>query len=270
MTFIYYIKSIYQGGHNLNNYINRYINVGNMVSYTNTRNTYILDKKMGDVNGDKIPDTVYLVGEKGENPFFENIKIIIQDGRTKQRYIIPLYPKYNMAYSPWLFLGNFTNSNVNEIMVNLPVGGSGALTYYYVISFVNNNAKYILGPEEFMALTQTLEIEVIYMDNYKVLVKSEKLDQSYTLDISNRKEVYEGTVYNKDGKLIKPLEGFVIYQPHLYPIKFDGSQPYKLMTEQDIAGTSHADQLGYIVTYWKYAGHNKSWILDPEMFSVMI
>lgn len=48
-----------------------------------------------------------------------------------------------------------------------------------------------------MTLSDTLGFEVIYMDNYRVLVKSEKLNQSYTLDISARKEVYEGTVYDK-------------------------------------------------------------------------
>ena len=245
----------------MNNYFN---------DYDSPHKTYILDKQVGDVNGDEIPDIVYLVGEKTENPFYENIKVIVQDGRTMQWYVIPLFSKYSMAYTPWLILANFTNLNTKEIMVNLPGGGSGALTYYYVISFFNNNAEYILGPEQFMALSETLGFNVIYMDNYKVLVKSEKLDQSYTLDVSARKEVYEGTVYDKDGKLIKPLEGFVIDFPHLYPIKIDGTVPYKLEAQHDIAGTSHADQLGYIILYWKYTGQNKSWVLDPEMFIVML
>lgn len=241
-----------------------------MVNYANIQNMYILDKKIGDVNGDKIPDTVYLTGEKRQYPFYENIKVIVQDGRTMQSYAIPLFPNYNIAYSPWLFLGNFTNLNVDEILISLPVGGSGALTYYYVLSFLNNNANYILGPEQFVALISNLKFEVVYMDNYKVLVKSGKLDQSYILDVSDRKETYEGTVYDKNGKLIKPLEGFVLYQPHLNPVKFDGSQPYKLEAQVDIAGTSHADRLGYAVTYWEYNRNMKSWVLDPEMFFIMI
>jgi len=241
-----------------------------MLNYPSLHNAYILDNQIGDVNGDQVPDIVYLVGEKGESPYYENIKVIVQDGRTKQWYVIPLYPRYSMADNPWLFLGKFTNSNTNEIMVNLPVAGSGVPIFYYVISFLNNNAEYILGPEEFMTLTQTLRVEVIYMDNYRVLVKSKRLGQSYILDISSRKEVYEGTVYDKDGKLIKPLEGFVIYQPYLYPFKIDGSVPYKLEAQQDIAGTSHVDQLGSIITYWKYTGQNKSWVLDPEYFFVML
>jgi hypothetical protein len=241
-----------------------------MVNRANIRETFMLDRKMGDVNGDRIPDTVYLTGEMGETPFYENIKVIVQDGRTMQRYTIPLHSNYSMSTSPWLFLGNFSNYDADDIMVNLPTPGSGALTYYYVISFLNNNANYVLIPEQFSVLGDRLEFEVKYMDNYKVLVRSKKLNQSYILDISDRKEVYEGTLYGKDGKLIAPREGFVITQPHLYPIKFDGNLPYKLEAQMDIAGTSRADQLGSIITYWRYSEQNKSWVLDPEKFFIMI
>lgn len=252
-----------------NSYFIPYTKVGTRPFHENMYNIYVLDKKTGDVNGDNIPDTVFLVGEKRENPFYENIKVIVQDGRTKKSYVISLYPNYSMAYTPWLVLGDFTDSNIDEIMVNLPVGGSGALTYYYVISFHYNNVDYLLSPEQFITLTQELEISVVYQDNYKVLIESKMLNQSYILDISDRKEVYEGSVYDKEGNLINPLEGFVIYLPHLYPTKFDGNQPYKLESQQDIAGTSHADQLGSIITYWKYKEDQKSWILDPELFYVM-
>ena len=254
----------------LNNYIHPYRDPYNFSDNKNVRNTYILDTQIGDVTGDQIPDIVYLVGEKKENPFFENIKVIVQDGRTKQRYTIPLLPNYSMAYTPWIILANFKDSHTKEIMVNLPVGGSGGLTYYYVISFLHNHAEYILGPNEFMSLSETLGFEVIYLDNYRVLVKSKTLGQSYTLDISSRKEVYEGTVYDEEGKLIQPREGFVIDFPFLYPIKIDGSVPYKLQASHDIAGTSHADQLGSIVLNWKYSTDEKSWVLDPEMFFVLL
>lgn len=232
--------------------------------------TYILDKQTGDVNGDQIPDTVYLIGERQETPFYEHIKVVVEDGRTKQRYTIPLYDEYSMAYTPWLFLGNFINLDVNQIMVNLPVGGSGALTYYYVISFLHNKADVILGPEEFVGFSSNLGLEVTYLDGYRVLVKSTKLDQSYILDVSDRKEFYEGTVYDENGKLLKPQRGFIIDLPHLNPIRFDGNVPYKLEAQNAIAGTSHADRLGYTITYWKYDEGTRSWVLDPEMFFIMI
>lgn len=254
-----------------NPYINFYGNyTDNGLNYANRQNVYTLDRQVGDVNGDGIPDIVYLVGEKGENNFYENIRIMVQDGSTKQWHVIPLYSDYNMTLNPWIFLGSFTSYTSKEIMVGLPVGGSGALTYYYVISFYNNNVEYFLGPEQFVDLMKPLEFKVKYMDNYKVLVKSDKLNQFYIVDVSDRKEFYEGRVYDSRGRLIKPLEGFVIYQPHLYPVKDDGIVPYRLMAQNAVAGTSHADRLGFIVTYWQYDRHTKYWSLYPEYFWLML
>ena len=230
----------------------------------------IIDQQIGDVNGDHVPDIVYLVGEKKENFFYENIKVIVQDGRTRRRYTISLDNKYSIAYTPWLFLGSFINLTVNEIMISMPVGGSGALTYYYVISFFNNKADVILSPESFMGLISNLKIEIEYMDDYKVLVKSIKLNQSYILDISDRKAYYEGTLYDKNGKLMRQQEGFLIDLPHLSPIRMDGSETYKLQAQDAIAGTAHADRLGFTITYWRYDTSSKSWVLDPAMFFVML
>ena len=117
---------------------------------------------------------------------------MVQDGSTKQWHVIPLYSDYNMSLNPWIFLGSFTSYTSKEIMVGLPVWGSRALTYYYVISFYNNNVEYFLGPEQFVDLMKPLEFKVKYMDNYKVLVKSDKLNQFYIVDVSDRKEFYEG------------------------------------------------------------------------------
>jgi hypothetical protein len=53
----FYIKSEYFWGvSKLNNYINPHINPSNMANYANMQNTYVLDKKTGDVNADKISD----------------------------------------------------------------------------------------------------------------------------------------------------------------------------------------------------------------------
>lgn len=54
----------------MNSYINPYNYLGREAKYYNTQNTYMLDKQTGDVNGDTIPDIVYLVGEKGEGPYY--------------------------------------------------------------------------------------------------------------------------------------------------------------------------------------------------------
>lgn len=76
-----------------NPYINFYGNyTDNNLNYVDRQNVYTLDRQVGDVNGDGISDIVYLVGEKGYNNFYENIRVMIQDGSTNQWHVIPLYP----------------------------------------------------------------------------------------------------------------------------------------------------------------------------------
>jgi len=106
------IKNI-MGGQYANYYSNPWINyyenyTDNRFNYANRQNTYTIDRQIGDVNGDGVPDIVYLVGDKNQNNFYENIRLMIQDGSTLHWYVVPLYPDYSMAFDAWLFLGSFT------------------------------------------------------------------------------------------------------------------------------------------------------------------
>lgn len=239
-------------------------------NYIDARNNLIIDTQFGDVNGDKFPDIVYLIGNKNQNPFYENIKIVIEDGRTKYPYVVPLLPDYDRAYDPWVILTDFVGNRVEDIFISLPTGGSGGLTEYYIVTFLNNRAAYILTPNWYSTVNNTLGFEVIYKDYYKVEVVSKKLDKSFIIDVSSRKDFYEGTVYNKVHKLIKPLKGFILDPTFSYPIKLNGNEPTTLMVLQDIAGTSHADSLGTLVTYWSYSQIDLTWKLNASLIGVQI
>lgn len=54
---------------------------------------YLLDMKQGDVTGDGIPDQIYLIGHKPDGPsgiFADHITLVIQDGYSQQRTVVPL------------------------------------------------------------------------------------------------------------------------------------------------------------------------------------
>lgn len=89
---VVYFNSIYP-------YFNRIENWGNFSDYDISRsyktcllnsfcqNMYLLDMKLGDVNGDGILDKVFVYGNKPDGPtgiFGDNITVVIQDGRTNQ------------------------------------------------------------------------------------------------------------------------------------------------------------------------------------------
>lgn len=92
----------------------------------------------GDVNGDSLEDQVYLVGqETPDSPYITNITLVIQDGRNNKFHSIPL--KTNTGYNPRLFLGDFTGSGTDDILVSMDSGGSGGFGYFYIYSFLANH-----------------------------------------------------------------------------------------------------------------------------------
>jgi hypothetical protein len=114
----------------------------------------------GDVNGDRIPDNLYLTGTKTtSSPFIQNITLIIQDGRTGKIMRVPL--SENAGYNPRLFLGDFTGNGVDDILISIDSGGSGGMMYHYIYSFINNRIRLIFDVD---AYNNEYEYEVTYED----------------------------------------------------------------------------------------------------------
>lgn len=202
----------------------------------------------GDVNGDGIPDNVYLTGVKmPDSPFVQRITLVIQDGRTGMFNSIPL--KSDAGYNPTLFLGDFTGDGVNDILISINSGGSGAIMYHYIYSYLMNIPRLLFDYEVF---NETYEYEVIYKDYYKVEVINTTAGIKYIIDISYKGKDYLSEIYDSEGKLKAPIKGFVNPLSGLYPIDFDSNGVYELLGYQKIAGRYNADALGYIQTSLKW------------------
>ncbi|RZT16518.1 VCBS repeat-containing protein [Fictibacillus sp. BK138] len=203
----------------------------------------------GDVTGDKVPENVYLTGIRTpDSPFIQNITLVVQDGRTGAYQSVTL--SENAGYNPTLFLGDFTGNGVDDILIRIESGGSGAFTYDYVYSFINNNPQLLF---DFNAYNEQFQYDVNYQDNYKVKVFSKINNLTYLIDISLRDPEYLSEIYDANGKLKSPIEGFVNPLSGLYPVDFDSNGVYELMAYQKIAGRYNADALGYVVNTlaWK-------------------
>ena len=194
----------------------------------------------GDVNGDRIPDNVYLTGIKTpDSPFIQDITLKIQNGMTSVFTSIIL--NENVGYNPTLFLGDFTGNSVDDILIGINTGGSGGIMYYYIYSFINNTAQLLFDFNEYNDL---YKYDVIYKDNYKVEVISKTNKQKYIIDISNRGRDYLNEIYYANGKLKVQINGFVNPISGLYPVDFDSNGLYELLAYQRIAGRYNADALG--------------------------
>lgn len=222
----------------------------------------IVSFEQGDVNGDRIPDNVYLTSIKTtDSPFTQNITLVIQDGRTGRFTNIPLSD--NSGYNPRLFLGDFTGDGVDDIFISIDSGGSGGIMYHYIYSYINNIPQLLF---DFNSYNEEYNYEVTYKDNYKVEVVSRKNDRKYIIDISTRDNEYLNEIYYMNGKLKSPISGFVNPLSGLYPIDFDSDNVYELLAYQKIAGRYNADSLGYVLNTLKW--EDNMFILDNQYVAI--
>lgn len=69
-------------------------------------------KNHGDINRDGIIDNVLLTANKTpDSPFWKDINLVVQNGRTNQSQQIPF--KDNSGYNPTLFIGHFIGNKVD-------------------------------------------------------------------------------------------------------------------------------------------------------------
>jgi len=211
----------------------------------------VLAHARGDVNGDRIPENVYLYGTKAQDgSYITNITLVIQNVMSGMSVKIPL--KENSGYNPTLFLGDFTGDGVADILVSIATGGSGGIMIHYVYSFINNVPRLLF---DFEAYNEQYKYDVTYKNNYKVEVISRENKVKYILDISYRDKEYLDEIYNSERKLKKPVSGFVNSLSVLYPVDFDSNGVYELLAYQKIAGRYNADSLGYIQNTLKWEGN---------------
>ncbi|MCM3758485.1 VCBS repeat-containing protein [Sporosarcina aquimarina] len=222
------------------------------------RQPEILTSSYGDVNGDGIVDVVYLTGVKSmdpSSPYLRQIMLHVQDGATNKVHTVSLNENGNSGYNPTVFLGDFTGDGILDILISIDSGGSGAFTFDYVYSFVNNEAKKLFDFDQYNEQNQ---YTVTYMDFFKVNVHSPATGKSYLLDISGRGAEYLSQIYYQNGKLEQPVTGMADGVSGFYPVDLDRDGVYEIQAYQQISGLYHADSFGYIINTLKWDGQKFS------------
>ncbi|WP_234405449.1 VCBS repeat-containing protein [Paenibacillus sp. IHBB 10380] len=224
---------------------------------------HILDSGRGDVTGDGVPDEIWLIGiqQDPSSPFITGIRLLIKDGATSKTYQIT--PSENAGYNPRLFIGDFTGDRISDILVTIESGGSGATTFNDLYSLAEGKAQLLFNSESY---NDYWKYKVDYLNDYRLQLTNTNTQRVYLLDITMRGKAYLDQIYNSDGTLKAPVEGFVDPLSGLYPVDFDRNGVYELMAMQGVSGLYHADRFGYVtnVLAWQSDG----WKLQNQWFSI--
>ncbi|KKI90746.1 spore coat protein [Bacillus sp. SA1-12] len=222
----------------------------------------VVAAKRGFIDGDRIKDNVMLTANKTpDSPFWKNITLVVQNGRTQQYEQISL--KNNSGYNPTLFLGDVTGNKTDDILVVIDTGGSGGAIYAYVFSYLNGKLREIFNSDAF---NDTYKYEVRYENQYQAAVTSYHLQKKYIVDLTYKGKEYLSEIYTKNGVLKEPIEGWVNPLSGLYPIDFNRDGTYELVAYQRIAGRYNADSLGFVQTVLKWNGH--AFVPDRQSVSI--
>ena len=167
------------------------------------KDTFIIDYKSDDITGDHIKDDIILVGNKNEEMMDierEDIKLLIQDGKSKKYY--KLSPgRFTAGSNGRIFLGDFNGDKILDIFISFCGRTSGDYPRYSLISFKDNKTKYLVEQEHF-ALGLSFNID--FVDDYKISVFNRELNKFYNVSAVNKKDTYSHLgIYDEKGELAK-------------------------------------------------------------------
>ncbi len=223
--------------------------VENPSKYELSQNTTVMSQQAADVTGDGKPDTVTLIGQTfeddfGKSLFMEHIVAVIEDSATGKEIIVKPSEDSDGGYEPDMELLDFDGDNTADIFISASTGGSGGFTEYNLISIKGSKPLVLADSDRDFAL----DFEGSYKDGYKASVTVTQTGNIYEVDLSEKKDAYEGYEY-KGGKLqreVPVMEGAV----HIEPVDADGDGTYEFAAQQSVKGTCNADSIAIVKSTW--------------------
>ncbi|PLR95272.1 hypothetical protein [Bacillus sp. T33-2] len=216
-----------------------------------------ISKKRVDVTGDGLKDTVYLKGIPfDEGALFLKEVFLEISASDRKMYRIDL----EGGYEPKITFKDLKHDKIKDLFVDIPTGGSGGLSNFYLYSLKDFTVTDLTVPEPLATTSQ-------FDDGYKASLKIDETGEAYTFDLSSRKADYDRIGLYHNGKLNEPTELMVLPYGTLKPVKVSGNQ-YGLKGVQRVSGAYNADGIAYLQSTWNF--ENGKWNLIDATLKKML
>lgn len=202
-----------------------------------------------DLTGDEKKEKVTLKGITfgKRTKYFKEFHLSVKSGSND-----PYKATIAGGFKPNLYFMDLTNDKIDEILLEVPTGGSGGVYDYYAF-------RYADGKIAAMELPEPLVLYGTFKNNYKVSILVQETHESYTLDVRNKKKKYDKLGIFQRGKLVESSEPMISEYTYLQTRDEDRDGVSELVGIQSIFGTSVNDKLAQVYSTWKYL--DNKWIL---------
>lgn len=155
--------------------------------------------------------------------FLEDIQIIVKSGSDE----LIIEPQANIGYNPSIFVANFLNNGLEQVLYSVDSGGSGGYSYYELYSFKSGEGELIFNSSEFNP-----HIEASYYGDDQI--KIDYQGKALYLDASKSScNVEDCSLYISEVNSVFPYYNFE-------------RDRYYLQVLQRVYGGFSANNLGYI------------------------
>ncbi|WP_282936989.1 hypothetical protein [Paenibacillus sp. RC67] len=219
--------------------------------------TYLIRMDKADLTGDSIPDTIIFSGTK-RNPsssYYDKLNIRVVSPSDSQTINIVLTGGYN----PSLKLLDVNGDHISDICLSTSQDSNGDTSSLLIYSIQNHQAVPV-------PLPAPLNIKGMLKDNYKASVTIQNTNQTYMLNLLERRTLYDAMGYYQNSRLLKSAKAIVNGYTKLEPIDRDKDGTWELKGIQPITIPSNDNTIALAESLWKWR-YNQWTLVNAKIVS---
>lgn len=205
---------------------------------------------VADVTGDAVSDEVYLIGKRvqADADYMGEHGLFVIDGKSGEA-LTHWLGDVSAGYPGSIDFGRIDGDASEDMLINLPSGGSGGITTALPVSMAGGKAKVLADLYE---LNDGPRVDMAVRDGYKMTATYDGIE--FVLDllkgaVKDSDGIYEG-IFDESGRKVGALSPVMdpVGWTELLDVNNDGVM--ELVTYRSVWAVFHANSVGYARSVW--------------------